>query len=76
MGPVRERSKAHTCVSQGLTHVPRPRKEDARTIQYRTETESKKFEEKRLTSPSTEDPEEQKHLESTISGSLHRKVKF
>lgn len=57
MGPIRGRSKVHTCVSQGLARVPRLRKEEIRAIQDRTKAESERSEEKRLTNPSAEDHE-------------------
>lgn len=40
MGPIRGRSNAHTCVSQGLALVPSLRKEEIRAIQDRTKAES------------------------------------
>lgn len=57
MDPIRGRSKAHTCVSQGLARVPSLRKEEIRAIQDRTKAESERSEEKRLTNLSTEDHE-------------------
>lgn len=56
--------------------MPRPRKEDVRIIQNWTETENRRSEEKGLTYPSIEDPEEQMHLRRTISNSQHWKVKL
>ena len=73
MGPVRGRSKANTCVSQGLARVPRLRKEEIKAIHDRTKAESKRSEEERLTNPPTEDHGRQKHLGSPISNSLHQK---
>ena len=57
----------HISVNQNLTREPGPRREDVKIIQKQTKAVNEESEEKKQTSPLTEDPEEQRHIGNTLS---------
>ena len=76
MGPVRGWIMIHIYVNQNLTRVPSSRREDVKIIQKQKKAVNERSEKRRQTGPPTEDLEERRHLENTLSNYLHRKVKL
>ena len=75
MCPIQKWLNTHSRVNPSLTCGLRSRKRDIKTTQNQAKLRKKRSEERRLTGPSSKEPEEQTHLERTILNSLHQRMK-